>query len=658
MGDVIPLFKKGDRLDPGNYRPITLLAVIGKLFGLVINQRLLDWSEQTRMIVDEQGGFRPFRGTPDQIFLFRETLAFRKEHGLPTFALFVDVRKAYDTVWRESAYVDMHKAGLNGKLWRQLQAMHGGMSRRVTLPFGTTDAFDILRGAAQGAVESPWLYSVFINGLALALKARGFGVMIAGKRIPLLMYADDIVLLANSPRELLAMCEVISAFAVDHRFQFSGPKCGVMAFNVSNALRERISLMEWKIFGESVQVVSEYEYLGSLTTIKFNDWAPHIRALIKKAKKKSADLLWICRAGNGMRPRTAVALWNAIVRPILEYGAELWGGKISAKVAAEAEAVQSSFLQASLGVHKSGMGVSLDFLRAECGVEMLAARWSKLMLGYWRRLQVADSSRALVAVATLRIAQVKACNAVLGKNSIMASMRDVLTKHGLGHFWNVPSSCTSGLFVSKCQWKECYYARVELEQDSARAVRMAALSSLSDYVSIKEWGFNDKSHSKFSGEIGRPGFRVCESYLDDRSQGQDINRLKLLSRCRALPVLSRIGRERNWPNSLCLCMNCPSGEVEDVRHFFMSCNSYEVMRAELFSRIEHMISVQALHECDVVSFNQLDINAKFNIILGKRIGNMKVESGIDLAVKMFIKSAWSNRDHIRLKLNSLLHRND
>ena len=83
------------------------------------------YSESIGAISDEQGGFRAHRGCPDQVLIWREVLASRKERGLPTFATFVDVRKAYDTLWREKAYVDMHDAGINGKLWRQFQVMYG-----------------------------------------------------------------------------------------------------------------------------------------------------------------------------------------------------------------------------------------------------------------------------------------------------------------------------------------------------------------------------------------------------------------------------------------------------------------------------------------------------------------------------------------------------
>ena len=87
-------------------------------------------------------------------------------------------------------------------LWRQLQVMNANSESKIRLPFGETERFKVTRGVAQGAVESPFLYSCFINGMAEDLRDQGFGVQAAGILTPLLMYADDIVLLASSVPEL------------------------------------------------------------------------------------------------------------------------------------------------------------------------------------------------------------------------------------------------------------------------------------------------------------------------------------------------------------------------------------------------------------------------------------------------------------------------
>ena len=86
--------------------------------------------------------------------------------------MFIDVAKAYGTVWREAAYTKVHDMGMRGKLWRQLQKMHENLSRRVLTPAGLTARFPVTRGVAQGAIESPWLYACFVDGLVKELRRR------------------------------------------------------------------------------------------------------------------------------------------------------------------------------------------------------------------------------------------------------------------------------------------------------------------------------------------------------------------------------------------------------------------------------------------------------------------------------------------------------
>ena len=63
-GIIFPIFKDGDKRETGNYRGITLLSIVGKVYAHVINERLMKWSEENKILVEEQGGFRPTRGCP------------------------------------------------------------------------------------------------------------------------------------------------------------------------------------------------------------------------------------------------------------------------------------------------------------------------------------------------------------------------------------------------------------------------------------------------------------------------------------------------------------------------------------------------------------------------------------------------------------------
>jgi hypothetical protein len=471
-GMIFPLYKADSRLDPSNYRPITLLSVVGKLFGSVINARLMKWSERTHMVHDEQGGFRPARGSPDQIFILREILSSRKERGLPTYVTYIDARKAYDTVWREAAYARIHDGGVRGKLWRQLQAMHGNLKRKVIHPLGMSEPFEVERGMAQGAVESPWVYSAFIDGMATDMQSAGHGVWVAGRRVPLLMYADDIILLASSPRELTNMNRIATNFARRNRFQFNGSKSGVMAFGVSGSERDRLRAMHWELFGEKVEVKDKYKYLGTWTVNNDGNWNEHMKQVISEAEKRSTELSWICRRDRGIRPRTAATLWNSLIRPVLEYSSEIWSGLISQEQVKAAEAVQMRFLRTTLGLRFAGKGVSDDMIRAEVGAELLEARWAKLRLGYWRRLQEAPSTRLLKAVCMFRVREIKNLNGQtgFGSRSGLRATEQLLTEVGLARYWSTPSAATYG---QKKDWKALVYENVDDMYDNRRASRMA-----------------------------------------------------------------------------------------------------------------------------------------------------------------------------------------
>src|SRR5690242_10587979 len=95
-GLIFPIFKQGDERLPGNYRGITLLSVVAKLYSRVIMRRVSLWCEKQGSISEEQAGFRPERGTIDQ--------EDRMEEQKDTFCVFLDIAKAYDTTWREGVW--------------------------------------------------------------------------------------------------------------------------------------------------------------------------------------------------------------------------------------------------------------------------------------------------------------------------------------------------------------------------------------------------------------------------------------------------------------------------------------------------------------------------------------------------------------------------
>jgi hypothetical protein len=115
VGQIVNLFKKGDPSDPGNYRGITLLSVVGKLLTRIMSDRLSHVAESLGWLVEEQGGFRPNRRTEDQALILHRAITNRRLRGKDTFVFFLDMRKAYDTVWRDGLVHHLDNLGVNGK---------------------------------------------------------------------------------------------------------------------------------------------------------------------------------------------------------------------------------------------------------------------------------------------------------------------------------------------------------------------------------------------------------------------------------------------------------------------------------------------------------------------------------------------------------------
>jgi hypothetical protein len=519
-------------------------------------------------------------------------------------------------------------------------------------PLGMTDCFEVNRGVAQGAVESPWVYANFIDGLAQELKARGLGVPIAGRRVALLMYADDIVMLAATQHELQLMNKIASCFARRHRFQFNGEKSGVMLFNVKPGDKARAQAARWTLFGENVEVKDSYVYLGTVTPSDGLSWTAHLKAAIGKARRRSADLLWVCREDRGLRPRTAITLWQSLVRPLLEYACEIWSGQCPAGLAAEAESVQCTFLRGTLGLHANGSGVADDALRAETGCERLEDRWAKLKMGYWRRLFDAEPDRLLHIVATFRHREhVISGGQGYGSKGWMPTAKVVLSAAGLTDYWDDPQKAARECDHS---WKARVYRAVETVADSNRAARMAGMPSVQTYNKIKEWGPNDKAYCFSVGEEGRPGRLVPERFLDDRTCLKG-TRLKLLCRLNCLPVMDRVGREAKpkWPKQSRVCFACGSDTVENIHHFIMDCPRYTAKRTGLATQVRRILA-RSTGDLTATAFAEMGSSAQCEVLLGRRIGDPVAEDRIDAAVKRYLTKTWNMRADVTARINAVL----
>ena len=112
----------------------------------------------------------------------------------PTYCCFLDIKKAYDTLFRDGLWKRLLDIGINGKLWRIIRNIYQRVESCILLNDDSTDWFEVVGGVRQGCILSPILFLIFIDGLARAILASGVGPEMAGQLINLLLFADDVAL--------------------------------------------------------------------------------------------------------------------------------------------------------------------------------------------------------------------------------------------------------------------------------------------------------------------------------------------------------------------------------------------------------------------------------------------------------------------------------
>ena len=171
-----------------------------KLYCSILNNRVGSWCEQNDKIVDEQNGFRKNRSTTDHISSLTNIIETRKKLKLSTYCAFIDFRKAYYCINRGLLWGNLEKVGIGGKLLGAIKSLYTSVSCCVNNL--TTDWFDVSCGLRQGCNLSPVLFNLFINDLALKVKALGKGVPVNDQLVSILMYADDVVIIAETDHDL------------------------------------------------------------------------------------------------------------------------------------------------------------------------------------------------------------------------------------------------------------------------------------------------------------------------------------------------------------------------------------------------------------------------------------------------------------------------
>lgn len=311
LSTIKPIFKAGIRDDTNNYRPISLLSTIGKLFEKLINSRLTSFINKFVKMDPNQFGFQKNSGTESALIQTVNYINTKLDEGNYVLAVFIDLKKAFDLVNHEILLQSLEEIGVRGTahcLFKNYLT-----NRKVKMKIGTTESSSLISktGVPQGSVLGPTLYLIYILNMQRC-----------GLLAKYTIYADDTSLIysAKNKEDLEQKTnedlEKFANWTKGNRLQINVGKTVYLLFKQKN--KQEISL-DVRINGNSINRLTCTKYLGVIIDEKMS-WSHHIDELNKKLN----PLIGAFRRCSKLPPETAKNVYEAFVTSRISSILTIW----------------------------------------------------------------------------------------------------------------------------------------------------------------------------------------------------------------------------------------------------------------------------------------------------------------------------------------------
>lgn len=314
-GYLVKLPKKGDLSSCTNWRGIMLLSIPGKVLTRVILERLKTALDKT--LREEQAGFRQDKSCTDHIATMRIIIEQSLEWQTPLYSVFVDFKKAFDSVDREVIWKLMQHYGFPPKFITIIQQIYENATCQVVHEGKLTEPFSVQTGVRQGCILSPTIFLMVVDWImrqSTTEKRTGIQWTFA-KQLEDLDFADDIVLLSHRQQDAQGKLSRVAEEAEKTGLQINTSKTEVMRIN--NRQQDPVQLQQ-----EDIKEVDKFVYLGSVVS-KDGGTDEDIKSRINKARHAFHTLRPIWRS-SALSLRNKIRIFNTNVKSVLLYGSETW----------------------------------------------------------------------------------------------------------------------------------------------------------------------------------------------------------------------------------------------------------------------------------------------------------------------------------------------
>jgi hypothetical protein len=306
---VTPIFKKGAKSDPGNYRPVSLTSVPCKIMEGVIKEHMMEHLTKNKLISDSQHGFVAGRSCTTNLLTFQEEITKYLDDGIPVDVFYLDFAKAFDKVPHGRLLIKLESKGITGELKAWVGEWLSGRTQKVMVDGEMSAEEDVKSGVPQGTVMGPPLFTVYIDDIDFYAQLVRLFVKFAddGKGMKEIRSRKD-------AEEMQAALNSLFEWATLWGMAFNVDKCKVMHMGRNNPG------YDYYINGTKLKVVNDETDVGVIIQ---NNMKP-AKQCQKAANTAAAVLKTVQRNFHFRDKNVFVRLYKQYVRPHLEFAIPAW----------------------------------------------------------------------------------------------------------------------------------------------------------------------------------------------------------------------------------------------------------------------------------------------------------------------------------------------
>ena len=370
---ILPLFKKDCNKILDNYRPISLLPCISKIFERVVYNQIYAFFEFHKLFYFSQHGFRKKHSTETATLEFIDKIFNHLDNDKIPIAIFIDLSKAFDTIDHDILLTKLHFYGVRGT---SLEWFRSYLDNRKQYVFYNNHASSLCLntvGVPQGSILGPLLFIIYMNDICHV-----------SPKFNTILYADDTTLesplcsfnFLTSPDPDVISSSIndelskISDWLSANKLSVNANKSKYMIFHFPQRHKNTLPQLTIKLNGQNITEVSEFNFLG-ITIDETLSWKPHINKICNKISRSIGTLK---RLNKILPVKSLTTLYNSLIMPHILYGILAWGHQTNRLDKLQKRAVRV-ICNAKYNAHTFPLFKSLRILKVQDVFRLTALKW-------------------------------------------------------------------------------------------------------------------------------------------------------------------------------------------------------------------------------------------------------------------------------------------